>query len=152
MKNVLKIFTTIVTVILLSACMDEPEERSIVQAGDRVPDFTVMLDDGSRFSTEDLAGRESVIMFFTTGCSDCRRALAGMQQMYEREPSLQIICISREEGEEAVARYWREHSLTMAYSAQEDRRVYNLFAHSIVPRIYYIGPDLIVTREATSLQ
>lgn len=152
MKHLLKIIPAIVSAILLSACMDEPEESSIVQAGDRVPDFTVMLDDGSRFSPSDLAGEEWVIMFFTTTCGDCRRALDRMQLMHESEPSLPIICISREEDEEEVSRYWREHALTMRYSAQDDRSVYNLFARSIVPRIYYIGPDLNVIREATSLQ
>ena len=44
--------------------------------------------------------------------------------------------ISREEGKETIDHFWKANSLTLPYSAQSDRTVYNLFADSRIPRVY----------------
>lgn len=113
--------------------------------GDTLPYFSIVMDDGTALSTTDLEGRVSVIMFFHTGCPDCRQELPVMQSILERfesESRVVICCISREEDGEAVGSYWSENSLTLPYSAQEDRQVYNLFATYGVPRVYISGPSL----------
>ena len=55
------------------------------------------------------------------------------------------MAISREEDEASVAAFWADNGLQMPYSAQTDRSIYNLFATSIIPRIYFCS-DGIVTR------
>ncbi len=60
-----------------------------------------------------------------------------MQRLYEQyQGSVQFICISRSEGANKIAAYWQAHALTMPYSAQTDKRVFNLFAAKRIPRIY----------------
>lgn len=137
--------------IFLSSCIndDEPEVTSLAP-GDSCPEFTIEMNDGEILSSSDLKGRESVIVFFNTGCGDCRRELPEIQKAYDviqkGDLDIPIICISREEDKESVARFWEANSLTLPYSAQTDRRVYNLFASSIIPRIYILSPQLIITR------
>lgn len=134
--------------MLLSGCIkdDLPEEHSL-QPGDRVPAFSVTMSDGSTFRSSELAGKHGMIVFFNTECADCRRELPKIQQSYDRvkdNPDYKVVCIAREEGEAQIAAYWRENGLTLPYSPQSDRAVYNLFATVSIPRVYLTNPDLVI--------
>ena len=140
--------------LLLMGCSsieDQEEVTERVNVGDRVPSFTVdVVSDGihSTFSTAQLTG-ETVIVFFNTTCPDCQRDLPKLNQYYlkhKSEKGFQMVAISREEGEITVAAYWKDNELQIPYSAQTDRRIYELFASSIIPRIYFVSAKGIVTR------
>ena len=105
------------------------------------------MNDGSLVSTASLEGSVSLVMFFNTGCPDCREELPAVQRIYDDFGScVRIVCISREEGRAGIESYWCENGLTLPYSAQEDRAVYELFAGSGVPRVYVSSPDLVVMK------
>ena len=140
--------------LLLTGCGSINEGNNVterVNVGDRVPSFSVeMVKDGERimFSTSHLTG-ETVIVFFNTTCPDCQRDLPKLNQYYLKHKSdegFQMVAISREEGEDTVATYWKDNGLQIPYSAQNDRRIYELFASSIIPRIYFVSAQGIVTR------
>ena len=135
---------------LTSCVIEEPEEFWSLQTGDRLPEFSIEMSKGEIITTQSLAGKKSVIIFFTTTCGDCQRELPGFQRWYEdiqaSGEDINFICISREEGPEAVASYWEEKGFTMPYSAQNDRKIYNLFATSGVPRVYEADAALIITK------
>lgn len=55
--------------ISLSACITEDEEMengNNLEVGDRIPSFSVMMNDGSRVEDKDLLGKVSLIVFFNT--------------------------------------------------------------------------------------
>ena len=140
--------------LLLTGCSSINEDNNVterVHVGDRVPSFTVdVVADGvhSNFSTAHLTG-ETVIVFFNTTCPDCQRDLPKLNQYYlkhKADEGFQMVAISREEGRDAVAAYWKDNNLQIPYSAQNDRRIYELFASSIIPRIYFVSAQGIVTR------
>lgn len=150
-KIICKWMSLAVMILLMTSCVkDEPEEAWSLAAGDKVPEFSIVMNDGSVVTTESLRGKTAVIIFFNTSCEDCREELAEMQSTYIGSmmsgSDIDFICISREEGAASVAAYWEKNGLTMPYSAQTDRTVYNLFASSGIPRIYYISPSLIITK------
>lgn len=134
-----------------SAVSDDDEVEERITVGDQVPTFTVdMVADGevTTFSTHHLTG-ETVIVFFHTSCPDCQRELPVLNDYYlqhREEPGFQMVAISRAEGAETVAPFWEKHSLQMPYSAQEDRHIYDLFASSVIPRVYVVSAQGIVTR------
>ena len=90
-------------------------------------------------------------MFFHTACPDCQQTLPRVQRLYNGYASqgVQFALISREEGEATVAAYWEANGFTMPYSAQEDRKVYEKFAYSRVPRIYISNASGRVTHSFT---
>ncbi len=144
--TVRNILATAAVALTLSSCIrDRIPQGADLQPGDRLPDFSVIMSDGTSFSSADLDGKVSLIMFFHTGCPDCQAELPVVQQIHE-EFGLQIAicCISREEGPETVRTYWLENGLTLPYSAQEDRSVYSLFAGMGVPRVYVSGRDRVI--------
>ncbi|MBR3521154.1 MAG: TlpA family protein disulfide reductase [Prevotella sp.] len=149
---------SIIVMLLYLTCVgcssiidDNDEVIEHVQVGDKVPSFSVSVTDGSEtrtFSTSQLTG-ETVIVLFNTWCSDCQRELPFLNDYYLRhkdDSGFQMVAISRAEGADAVSQFWSEHSLQIPYSAQDDRRIYDLFASSVIPRIYFVSPQGIITR------
>ena len=140
--------------LLMTGCSsieDDNEVTERVNVGDRVPLFTVdVVNDGvhSTFSTAQLTG-ETVVVFFNTTCPDCQRDLPKLNQYYlkhKADEGFQMVAISRAEGEEDVAAYWKDKGLQIPYSAQNDRRIYELSTASIFPRIYFVSAQGVVTR------
>ena len=148
-----KLMTMIILCCLFWGCSSIHDDEMVeyVKVGDRVPAFTVnIIADGkpSIFSTSQLTG-ETVIIFFHTSCADCRRELPRLNDYYLQhsdEPGFQMVAISRAEGAETIESFWMEHGLQMPYSAQEDRHIYDLFASSVIPRVYFVSAQGIVTR------
>ena len=131
---------------------DNSEVKEYVKVGDRVPVFSVDVVDSegrtSVFSTARLTG-ETVIVLFNTSCGDCRRELLQLNAYYlahRHDKGFQMVAIAREESAESIAAYWQAQGFEIPYSPQPDRRIYNLFASSIIPRVYYCTADGIVTR------
>ena len=130
---------------------DDNQVVERVHVGDRVPSFSVTMTDGGEertFSTSQLTG-ETVIVFFNTWCPDCQRELPRLNQYYlqhKDDKGFQMVAISRGEGKDVVARFWSEHELLIPYAAQEDTSIYELFASGIIPRVYFVSAQGIVTR------
>lgn len=140
----------LITMLFCGCCViDEGDVEEKVMVGDKVPQFTVdVIDNGERtvFSTADI-DCETVIVFFNTSCEDCRRELPRLNGYYlqhRMEKNFRMVAISREEEEASVAEYWSANGLSIPYSAQTDRRVYNLFASAVIPRVYYCSSEGII--------
>ena len=144
----------LLTAVGCSTVVDDEDNEvgEYVMVGDRVPQFTVETVDAdgttATFSSGNLTG-ETVIVLFHTSCSDCQRELPRLNDYYlqhRSEPGFQMVAISREEGAESIAAFWQAQNLSIPYSAQADRRIYNLFASSVIPRVYFCSPEGIVTK------
>ena len=133
--------------LFLSSCIQEKEDPltgANLKIGDKIPHFTVKMNDGSTISEGNLHGCVSLIVFFHTSCKDCQQVLPILQRFYEAYPQYPMVCISRAENEASVAAYWKKQGFTLPYSAQEDRSVYELFAQTGVPRIFFIDEEGVI--------
>lgn len=145
----LKIFLYLILGLLLmpSCVTDDVEENQGVDVGDRLPTFQVTLSTGDVLSDKSLIGKVAMIVLFSTSCPDCRRELPVVEKVYrqfENDEDVVIFAVSREERPGEVAQFWKEYGLTMPYSEQPDRYVYNLFASVGVPRIYISDKEGII--------
>ena len=142
MKRVLHI---LLVVLSLSSCIKEKQSGVDLGVGDLIPDFTVTMNDGSQVTGAMLREGVSVIVFFTTQCPDCRQTLPHIQRLYEEYAGkgVRFALISREDTQSNISAYWEGNLFTMPYSAQEDRKVYELFAKTRVPRVYLTKEGLI---------
>jgi peroxiredoxin len=123
---------------LLCGCIREDREGANIKVGDKLPDFEVVMSDGSVVSNDSLEGNVSLVMFFHTSCPDCQQALPRVQEIYDEyvPKGVSFTLIGRECGKDEIEAYWVENGLNMPYSEQNDRGVYNIFASSRIPRIY----------------
>lgn len=136
--NILSLPLLIILVLLTSCVYDNsPESNNGIVAGDTLPAFEVTLNNGLKLSDGDFSAAKGVIIFFNTDCKDCRRELPELQKAYEKtnEESLWI-AIARAESDESIAKFWKDNDITIPYSPQPDRKVYDLFSSSGIPRLY----------------
>ena len=121
----------------VSCVFDDPETNFELKVGDPVPNFTVLLSDGTSVSSSEMNDGVALIMFFHTGCKDCQNTLPEVQKIYdEYKDRVSVLLVSREQAYDEVQAYWLEKGYTLPYSPQQDRVIYNLFATSRVPRVY----------------
>ena len=135
MKHFLHI---LLLMLSLSSCIKEKQKGADLSVGDLVPDFTVAMNDGTPVTGALLREGVSVIVFFTTQCPDCREVLPHIQRLYDEYAvkGVRFALISREDSQGNISSYWEEKGFTTPYSAQTDRKVYELFAQTRVPRVY----------------
>ena len=133
--------------LLAMACIRQEAESVYIHPGDRLPSFRVVMEDGSVLRTEDLLGTPSLLIFFNTTCSDCQKTLPQVQKAYAQFGSkVKFAAISREQPATEVRSWWNQNGITLPFSPQESRVVYNLFASSRIPRIYITDREGIVLK------
>lgn len=158
------IFLSLVCLLIMSCIGEDHDEDKGISVGDFLPHFMVkaMICDNAdwRFceetveiTSDDFLGKMGVIVFFNTSCEDCQRELPSVQKWYDSikgDEGYEVICISREEHEESIHDYWKKNDLTLPYSAQTDRTIYNLFAQTGIPRVYIINKEGVITDVKTT--
>ena len=77
-----RILSVIAVMTILSGCIKEKQTGTELKVGDSLPDFEVVMNDGSSVTDEILRQETSVIMFFHTSCPDCQQVLPEMQKIY----------------------------------------------------------------------
>ena len=141
-----RILGVIVAVLSFAGCINDKIEGTDLKVGDMIPEFSVVMDDGTAVSDQSLIGNVSFIMFFHTTCPDCQQTLPVVQDIYDiyAQNGVRFAIISRDEGQEEIKPYWAEQTYNMPYSAQTSRKVYNKFASSRIPRVYICDKDGII--------
>jgi thiol-disulfide isomerase/thioredoxin len=141
-----KIIYFLLIPIFFSGCMkDEVKIKELVKVGDSVPDFSVM-----NYHSAQTAGKITLITFFDPECGDCRRERPLLQYVWDdmqEKDDFEMVNISRGWMLENVAAaadgaLW----LNMPCYPDPDRKIYNLFATSTVPRIYLVDRQGIVCK------
>ena len=146
MKQVILILTILCALLCTTGCIKDKVEGADLKVGDELPDFSVVMNDGTIVTDESLKGSVSCVMFFNTSCPDCQRTLPEVQQVYNKFAPKGVLfaLISREQTAALIEPYWTERGYDMLYSAQADRAVYNKFAQSRIPRVYICDKDGII--------
>lgn len=149
MKKIIYYAFMVMGALAMTSCIIEKEDYGGIEltVGDELPPFEIEMNDGKIMTRDSLRGKNSMIVFFNTDCPDCRKELPVLQIFWERyREYVAMVCISREEKSDKIEKYWKENGLTLPYSAQQDRTIYNLFARTSIPRIYEVGENLIIRR------
>lgn len=141
----MKKLIVLLSILSLMSCIKEKQTGADLVVGDSIPNFTIVMNDGIQVTGRQLRQGKACVVFFTTACSDCKETLPQVQKIYDEYHSngVKFALISREDGQETVSKYWEEQKFTMLYSAQNDRKVYELFAKTRVPRVYVCKDGVI---------
>lgn len=146
MKRILLFSVLMLAVSSLSSCIfDEPATEYEIKTGETIPDFTVTMNDGTTVTGKSLRNGLAVIVFFHTLCPDCQETMPSIQKIYDEylAKGVSFALISRTQLQSEIEPYWLENGFTMPYSGQPDRKIYNLFATTRVPRVYICKDGVI---------
>ncbi len=143
-----KIIILIFTVLLFSCKNGEDMTNKIehIKIGNKLPEFSVVLNNGEHKGNETCKNKISVVVFFRVTCPDTQKLFPRLQKIYNQySANVEIILISTGKvSEDEVSKYWKDNDLTMPYSVQTNQDVYHKFANFMVPRVYICNKDLTV--------
>lgn len=139
-------FIAILSILFFSCIKDVNNDTTInyVNTGDQVPSFTVEDATGNLFNSNQLLGKQSLLVFFGTYCPDCKLVLPVIEEVWENmknDSKFQLVAISRRETADTVSEYWKENQHTMPFYLDPKGEAFALFANNTIPRIYVINPD-----------
>jgi peroxiredoxin len=127
---------------------DTPKEAmdatSAVKEGDKAPDFTVEMLDGSSLQLSSLRGKVVLLNFWATYCPPCREELSHVQeQLIDRfaGQSFVFLPISRGEERDIVAQFCAHRGYTFAVGLDVDQQIYHRYASNYIPRNFLIDRE-----------
>lgn len=121
--------------------------ENYIEVGDVIPSFIITEDNGEQFDSSTLFGKKTALLFFHTGCSDCARELPIVEKAWSElkdESDVVFVAIARGQNAEETDAYWKENKLTLPKFHDPQRKVFELFANSYVPRLYLIDREGVV--------
>ncbi|MDE5567193.1 MAG: TlpA family protein disulfide reductase [Muribaculaceae bacterium] len=145
LSSVLTIICLFFSICIASCITDEEADNNTgLTEGDKLPEFTVEMSDGKIVSSSDFSGYRGIIAFFNTDCRDCQQELPKLQRVYERtKDNVMWIAIARNENNASISKFWSANHLSIPYSPQPDRHIFELFASNGIPRLYLTADGII---------
>lgn len=105
-----------------------PRGRPALQEGEPIPDFTLVLADGSAFQASDLAGRALLLNFWATWCGPCRHEIPLLlQAQAQHADALLVLAINVKEHRSQVEAFAQELDMRLPIVLDADGAVVDLF-------------------------
>lgn len=84
----------------------------------------------------------TLLLFFTTICSSCQKALPAIgKQLEPLKDHLQLVAVGRDHSIEELLTWGKEQKNVYHLVADPERRLFTIFAKIHVPRIYLIDTE-----------
>ena len=136
MKRFLIATAFVALVLSAVSCWRESAPFRNVAVGDVLPSFSVEMSDGTVVTDKSLKGGPSVLVSFGPGCPDCKWQFDEMQKAYSEKPdACAWVAVSRGLADK-VPSYMADNGYTFPWSAQKDRKVYEMFSDKGIPSMY----------------
>lgn len=126
-----------------SSIDDEVAATTLIHAGDKAPDFTAEMLDGSSVTLSALQNKPTLLIFWATWCPPCRAELTHLQEgvIDVFGDAINVLPLSRGEKREVVEEYIAKMGYTFAVGLDSEQKAYNLYASNYIPRCFVIDTD-----------
>ena len=139
---------TILSFFLFLSAVTIQAQNEYVKTGDKVPDFTVAMFDGTTININDLQGKVVLLNFWATWCPPCRQELTRVEkEIIERfkNDNFVFLPISRGEKRETLQKFRETNGYTFPMGMDPDRTIFSKFAAESIPRSYLIDKSGKIT-------
>jgi peroxiredoxin len=123
---------------------DDLAKTTLTKVGDLAPAFAGSAITGESFALDRLRGKVVVLSLFATWCGPCNAELPHVEKELWQAfhgRGLVVLAIAREEGADKLRPFAAKLGLTFPLLPDQERKIFNLFATSYIPRLYVIGAD-----------
>jgi peroxiredoxin len=121
-------------------------QRDGLPAGTPAPDFILPLLEGGELSLSDYRGRPVLLVFSTPQCGPCDQLAPRLEQAARRSPEVQVLMVSRGQGEENRAKA-AQHGLTFPIVLQQQWEISRKYGKFATPIGYLIDEEGIIAQE-----
>lgn len=118
--------------------------ESFTHVGQEMPSFTVTTLDGTEFNIRSMRGKVLLINFWATWCSPCRAEMPRLEKEVWQEfksSDFVMVAIAREQSGEEINSFRKKHGFSFPMASDPQRKTFQLFADSGIPRTYVVGRD-----------
>ena len=119
-------------------------QSTLVKVGDKAPEFSVEMLDGSTLSSASLKGKVVLVNFWATWCPPCREELKYVQKdIVDRFAGrdFAFVAVSRGETRVKVEAFVKEHGYKFPIALDPQQTAYKLFASNYIPRNFLIDRE-----------
>lgn len=119
-------------------------QSTLVKVGDKAPEFSVEMLDGSTLSSASLKGKVVLVNFWATWCPPCREELKYVQKdIVDRFAGrdFAFVAVSRGEARAKVEAFVKEHGYKFPIALDPQQAAYKLFASNYIPRNFLIDRE-----------
>ena len=123
---------------------DDIAQTTLINEGDKAPDFTVEMLDGSKIKLSSLRGNVVLINFWATWCPPCRQEMAHLQEGvidHFAGKDLVVLPISRGEERATVEAFLQKMGYTFPVGLDKSQAIYRQYASNYIPRSVVVGKD-----------
>ncbi len=123
---------------------DDIAATTLIHKGDKAPDFTVEMVDGSQVTLSKLKGKVVVVNFWATWCPPCREELTHVEkeliERFKGKPFV-FLPISRGEKKATVEAFRKKMHYTFPMGLDPQQTIYKKYASNYIPRNFVVGKD-----------
>ena len=146
MKKTLPVFLFILMLIVAPAV-------SQTNIGDKAPDFTIQLSNGTKATLSSFKGKAVLVHFWATWCPPCVRELPGMNKLAvklatQKNPNLVFIGICVSDTEKNRASFMKKNNYTFPCGLDENGSIAaNKYNVSGIPTSVLVSPEGTILNE-----
>lgn len=118
------------------------DESTLVKIGDKAPDFSITLENGSIKKLSDLKGKVVWINFFATWCPPCRKELPHLEKevynKFKGNTNFEVLVIGREHDWATVNKFKTDNNYLLPFYPDAQREIFSKYAKQNIPRNFVI--------------
>lgn len=140
----------LIPAVLLCAVLSAlPLSAAPLKVGDKAPDFTLTLPDGTKKTLADYKGKTLLLHFWATWCPPCRAELPELEPLAvkanaQKDGKLAFLAVCISDTEKSRASFMKSESLSFEGGLDQDAVIARDYTLQAIPTSVLISPDGIV--------
>ena len=121
------------------------DESTLVKVGDKAPNFTIKMEDGTVKQLSDLKGKVVWVNFFANWCPPCRKELPHLEKevykAFKNRNDFEVLVIGREHDWATVNKFKAENNYVLPFYPDAKREIFSKYAKQNIPRNFVIDKN-----------
>uniref|UniRef100_UPI003216E967 TlpA family protein disulfide reductase n=1 Tax=uncultured Draconibacterium sp. TaxID=1573823 RepID=UPI003216E967 len=141
--NVKQFILTLLAIVFTTSLFAQ-DEATIVKVGDKAPEFSITMQDGTVKKLSDLKGKVVWINFFATWCPPCRKELPYLEkEVFNKfkEKDFEVLVIGREHDWATVNKFKADNNYALPFYPDAKRDIFSKYARQNIPRNFIIDKE-----------